>query len=119
MTKEQRTAARLLASISLKPSIALVLGSGFQGILHSVQTLAKISFEKLPGFPRVRVAGHKGNLIAGLFGGVPALILCGRAHYYEGRSMSEVAFPVRVLAEAGIQTIVLTNASGGINARFR
>jgi purine-nucleoside phosphorylase len=79
----------------------------------------RISFASLPGFPRLRVAGHAGQLIIGLLGKTPVLVLSGRAHYYEGYSMREVTFHVQVLAACGVTHLLLTNAAGAINTAFR
>ncbi len=115
-----RSAAARLRKISrLRPTLAFVLGSGFHAVADALEVEAKISYAKLPGFPRPRVKGHAGQALAGKLGGTPVLVLCGRAHYYEGWSMDEVTFPVRVLAAFGIQALLLTNAAGGINRRFR
>ena len=86
---------------------------------EELETLVEVSYNQLPGFPRARVRGHPGRLLFAKMAGAPVLVLCGRAHFYEGHSMDAVTFPVRVLAEFGIQTILLTNAAGGINPRFR
>src|SRR5262245_10052781 len=112
-------AARLRKISRLNPTLALVLGSGFQALAETLNADARISFEELPGFPRTRVEGHAGHALLGRLGGTPVLVLCGRAHYYEGGSMESVTFPMRVLARLGVQSVLLTNAAGGINRRFR
>lgn len=103
----------------LRPTLALVLGSGFQSVLGRLSVSKEISYAQLPGFPPVGVAGHGGKLLLGHLGGTPVLVLSGRAHYYEGHPLALVTFPVRVLAEFGITDLLLTNAAGGINRRFR
>ena len=113
------TAARLARLTQLRPRLALVLGSGFQGVLAAVEIVDEIPYAKLPGFPEPTVAGHGGRLVLGKLAGVPVLLLCGRAHYYEGHSLDDVTFAVRVLAAFGIRDLVLTNAAGGINRRLR
>jgi inosine/guanosine/xanthosine phosphorylase family protein len=112
-------ATRLKAASELRPTLALVLGSGFHAAAETLNAAAEISFAKLPGFPRTSVAGHAGKAVLGTLDGTPVLVLSGRAHYYEGWSMDAVTFPMRVLASLGIQTVLLTNAAGGINGRFR
>ncbi|MBI2946304.1 MAG: purine-nucleoside phosphorylase [Verrucomicrobia bacterium] len=101
------------------PELAIVLGSGHSGVQSRLKVAAEIRYEKLRGFPVSQVQGHAGKLLFGRMSGVPVLLLCGRSHFYEGLSMSDIAFPIRVLAQAGIRTLVLTNAAGGINPRFR
>ncbi len=112
-------AARLRKLCSLRPTLAIVLGSGFGETLPGLRVALEISYAKLPGFPKTSVAGHAGKLRFGLLGATPLLTLSGRAHYYEGHSMETVTFPVRVMAELGIQDVLLTNAAGGINKRYR
>jgi purine-nucleoside phosphorylase len=103
----------------LRPTLALVLGSGFHHVLGELDVDAGIPYAQLPGFPKPGVAGHDGKLFIGRLGGTPVLVLSGRAHFYEGHSMERVTFAVRVLAAYGIRDLLLTNAAGGINRRFR
>jgi len=102
----------------LRPTLALVLGSGFHHVLTEVQVEARLSYGKIPGFPPTGVAGHSGEILLGKLGGAPIIVLSGRAHFYEGHPMEAVTFAVRTLAAYGIKDVVLTNAAGGINARF-
>jgi purine-nucleoside phosphorylase len=112
--------ARQLSKLSrLRPTLAIVLGSGFQQAIAQLQVDAEISYETLSGFPPVGVSGHAGKLLLGHLGGTPVLVLSGRAHYYEGHPMEQVTFAVRVLAEFGISDLLLTNAAGGLNRKFR
>jgi purine-nucleoside phosphorylase len=113
-------AARRIARLSqLRPTLGIILGSGFQGAIARMEVGAEIGYEKLAGFPPVGVSGHAGKLVIGHFGATPAVVLSGRAHYYEGRSMAQVTFATRVLAELGVRDLLLTNAAGGINPSFR
>jgi purine-nucleoside phosphorylase len=113
-------AARILRrSTALRPTLGIILGSGFGAVRNEIGEAREIAFKRLPGFPPVRVAGHSPTVVAGRLEGVPVLLLSGRAHYYEGHPMSAVTFPVRVLAEFGIRDLLLTNAAGGIRRRFR
>ena len=112
--------ARQIGKLSgLRPSLAIVLGSGFQQAADRLKVDAEISYQKLSGFPPVGVSGHAGKMILGHFGETPVLVLSGRAHYYEGHAMEQVTFAVRVLAEFGIRDLLLTNAAGGVNRAFR
>ena len=123
MSKQQpdpRTAAARLQRLSrLRPTLALVLGSGFHHVLSELGVDAQISYDRLPGFPPTGVSGHAGELFIGRLGGTPVMVLSGRAHYYEGHPMAQVTFAVRALAAYGIRDLVLTNAAGGVNRRFR
>jgi len=109
-----RAAAFLRRRLPSIPRVAVVLGSGM-GDLDLGRPSLEIPYARVPGFPTVRVAGHPGRL--SLVGG--AAILRGRVHYYEGRSMDEVVRPVRALARAGVTSLLLTNAAGGIHRAFR
>jgi purine-nucleoside phosphorylase len=91
----------------------------FQHALPRFEVLREIAYGQIPGFPTVGVTGHAGKLVIGRFGKVPALVLKGRAHYYEGHEMERLTFPIRVLAEMGIRTVLLTNAAGAVNRKYR
>jgi purine-nucleoside phosphorylase len=112
-------AARLQKACPLRPSLAIVLGSGFQHAAELLRADLALPYAEIPGFPNPSAGGHAGQLLIGKAGPTPVLILSGRAHYYEGHSMDQVTFPVRVLAECGVRALLLTNAAGGINPRFR
>ena len=115
-----RTAAARLKKISsLRPALAMVLGSGFQHALSTLRVEGKISYAKIPGFPKPTVSGHAGELYFGRFGETPVLVLSGRAHFYEGHSMERVTFAARTLAAFGVTDLLLTNAAGGLNKKFR
>ena len=120
MTHDPKTTAALLKKETpLRPALAMVLGSGFQHALGEFEPALELAYGQLPGFPTVGVTGHAGKLIFGHFGQIPVLVLKGRAHYYEGHDMERLAFPVRVLAEMGARTLLLTNAAGAVNRLFR
>jgi purine-nucleoside phosphorylase len=112
-------AARLRRVSRLRPTLAVVLGSGFHHALTALRVDKKIPFTKIPGFPVPTVNGHAGELVFGRLGDTPVLVLSGRAHFYEGHSMEQVIFPIRTLAAFGIRDLLLTNAAGGINPKFR
>lgn len=111
--------ARIKRLSSLRPTLALVLGSGFNHALGELDMEGEIPYAKLPGFPKPGVAGHDGKLFVGRLGGTAVMVLSGRAHFYEGHPMERVTFAVRVLAAYGIRDLLLTNAAGGINRKFR
>jgi purine-nucleoside phosphorylase len=122
MSKRQpdpRSAASRLKRLSrLRPTLALVLGSGFHHVLSELRVDAQVSYSRLPGFPPTGVSGHAGQLLLGRLGGTPVMVLSGRAHYYEGHPMGVVTFAVRALAAYGIRDLLLTNAAGGVNRSF-
>ncbi len=113
-------AATQLKKISpLRPTLAIVLGSGFHHALAELRVAKKISYVKIPGFPKPTVSGHAGELCFGHLDRTPVLVLSGRAHFYEGHDMERVTFATRTLAAFGITDLLLTNAAGGINKKFR
>jgi purine-nucleoside phosphorylase len=114
----QTAAARLKKVSPLRPTLAIVLGSGFHHALTELRVAKKISYAKIPGFPKPTVSGHAGELYFGHLGRTPVLVLSGRAHYYEGHDMERVTFATRTLAAFGITDLLLTNAAGGINKNF-
>ncbi|MBN1197502.1 MAG: purine-nucleoside phosphorylase [Candidatus Aminicenantes bacterium] len=101
------------------PGIGVVLGSGLGDFVRDFPVDSRIPFQDIPGFPPVSVKGHAGCLISGRLQDRHIVILQGRAHFYEGHSMMDVVFPVRTLCRMGIETLVLTNAAGGIGPGLR
>jgi purine-nucleoside phosphorylase len=115
----QAATAKIKRLSRLRPTLALVLGSGFKQVLREVEVDARVAYARLPGFPKPTVAGHEGELVIGKLGGTPVIVLSGRAHFYEGLPIEQTTFAVRTLAACGIRDLLLTNAAGGINRRFR
>jgi purine-nucleoside phosphorylase len=113
------SADRLRQLTRLRPALAVILGSGFGHVIERIRVVAEVSYAELPGFSKPGVSGHHGRIFLGCLGGTPVCLLSGRTHFYEGHSMEEVTFPVRVLAQFGVRDLLLTNAAGGINRRFR
>jgi len=105
----------LRTKISEVPEVAIVLGSGLGSFADEIQEAVDIPYEDIPFWPRSTVPGHAGRLVIGHVGNNYVIALNGRVHYYEGYSMDEVTFPVRVCGLLGVKALVLTNASGGIN----
>ncbi len=102
----------------ISPKLGIILGTGLGGVAELVSVDAIIPYEEIPGFPVSTAPGHKGRLIAGTLSGREVLVMQGRNHYYEGYSMQELAIPIRMMKKLGIETIILTNAAGGINESF-
>ncbi|RPI44047.1 MAG: purine-nucleoside phosphorylase, partial [Bacteroidetes bacterium] len=100
------------------PQTAIILGTGLGGIVDHVRVDCTIDYRTIPHFPVSTVKGHEGNLISGSMGHTRVLIMQGRFHYYEGYSMEEVTFPVRVMKFLGIETLIVSNAAGGMNPEF-
>ena len=104
---------------TLRPQIGLTLGSGLGAFCNKVDVVAKIPYKNIPHFAPTTVEGHSGNLILGHLRNIPLAILQGRIHFYEGHSMEDVVYPTRILAQLGIETLVLTNAAGGIDPKMK
>lgn len=102
------------ARSTIRPRVGIILGSGLSSVLRGLRVADRISYRSIPHFPRPSVAGHAGVLHLGHWGSVPVAVLDGRMHLYEGYTPAELAFPTRVLALAGVETLVLTCAAGGI-----
>lgn len=100
------------------PDFAIVLGSGLGKLKDEVETIATIPYQDIPDFPQTTVAGHYGNLIYGKLEGKYVLLMSGRFHFYEGYDMQQVTFPFRVFHQLGIKNLIVSNASGGVNANF-
>lgn len=113
------TASLILRRTSLRPRLAIVLGSGFGAVAGAITVDREFAYRDLPGFPVGSAPGHAGRLRIGTWDSVPVAVLSGRAHYYEGFEPQEVVFAVRVLAALGVETLLLTNAAGGIHPRYR
>src|SRR5271168_1767567 len=117
-TRAESAAAFIFSQTKLRPQIGLVLGSGLGSFADDLTEAVRIPYVDIPTFPRSTAIGHAGQLVIGKSGDVPVAVMQGRVHLYEGYTASEVAFPTRVLGRAGIRTLVLTNAAGGINIEF-
>lgn len=100
------------------PRVGLILGSGLGGYARNMKVEKEIPYGDIPGFPVSTVQGHDGRFLLGYIGDVPAVVMKGRVHYYEGYSMEEVVLPTRLMKRMGIETLFLTNAAGGINRGF-
>ena len=107
---------RLIAPL---PRVAVVLGSGLGPLAARLDDRVVVPYAEVPHFPIPTVAGHEGNLIAGSIGGARVIYLQGRFHYYEGHDLNTVTFPVRVLKQLGVEFLVLTAATGGVNTLYR
>ncbi len=101
-----------------RPRAALVLGSGLGGFADACERLFEIPYAEVPGLPRSAVPGHEGKFVGASLGGVPLLLAMGRVHFYEGHTARRVAAHVRLMAQLGAGTIILTNAAGALNPVF-
>lgn len=101
-----------------QPTIGLVLGSGLSALADSIENGETIPYEQIPHWPVATVSGHGGRLVMGRLEGQTILVQQGRAHFYEGYTMDQITLPIRVMHALGVRTLIVTNAAGGINARF-
>ncbi|MFC5529141.1 purine-nucleoside phosphorylase [Cohnella yongneupensis] len=111
--------AFIQSRITAQPQIGLILGSGLGELAEEIQNAVKIPYESIPHFPVSTVEGHAGQLVVGELQGKPVVAMQGRFHYYEGYSMQEVTFPVRVMKALGVRQLFVTNACGGMNPAFK
>jgi purine-nucleoside phosphorylase len=116
--RAERAAKFILSKTKLRPKVALVLGSGLGAFAEEFTGATRISYHRIPGFPRSTIEGHAGCLVVGKVGDVPVAAMQGRVHLYEGYSATEVVFPIRVFGRLGIGSAILTNAAGAINLAF-
>jgi purine-nucleoside phosphorylase len=102
-----------------RPAVGVILGSGLGRFADTLEDAATLPYGRIPHFPVSNVVGHSGKLVAGRVGKTEVLAMAGRVHYYEGHDVSRVVFPVRVLIAAGVRTLIITNAAGGVNPSYR
>lgn len=115
----EETTAAILNIVRVRPRVAIILGSGLGDITQDIDTRASLPYTELPHMPRSTAIGHKGRLVCGELGQVPVIMMDGRFHMYEGYRVSEISRPIAVLKELGVETLIITNASGGINPSYR
>ena len=102
----------------LRPAISIILGTGLGGLTREMKVDTEIPYSELPGFQQSTVQGHHGVLIFGYLNEVPVIAMKGRHHYYEGYSMDNITYPVKIFKSLGIKTLIVSNASGGLNPSF-
>ncbi len=114
----ETAAAAIRTRTQLEPTVGLILGSGLNALAESVTGSVTIPYRDIPHFPVSTVEGHAGQLVIGQLEGQTVMVMQGRVHYYEGYSMAQVTFPVRVMQVMGIETLIVTNAAGGLDPEF-
>jgi purine-nucleoside phosphorylase len=117
-SKAQEAVDHILSRTALPPTVGIILGSGLGGFASQVADAVTIPYVEIPHFPQSTVAGHSGMLVLGTIGGVAVAVMQGRVHAYEGYTMNEVTFPMRVLGLLGCRKLIVTNAAGGIRANI-
>ena len=118
LKKIKETVEFIQSKLEFNPEIGIILGTGLGGLTGEMTVEYEIEYKEIPNFPISTVEGHRGALIFGEFAGKKVIAMQGRFHYYEGYSMQEITFPIRVLKSLGINLLIVSNASGGINPDF-
>jgi purine-nucleoside phosphorylase len=116
--RAEEAARTIRARTSTQARIALVLGSGLGGFAEDFEEAVSLPYREIPGFVSSTAQGHVGSLVSGKVAGVPVLAMQGRVHHYEGYSLEEVTFPIRTFKLLGVQTLILTNAAGGVDVEL-
>lgn len=112
-------ASIIQSATNMEPTIGLVLGSGLGGLADTLEDAVAVPYTDIPGWPESTVHGHTGRLVIGKLEGGTVIAQQGRAHFYEGYSMAQVTFPIRVMHYLGVKTVILTNAAGGLNPTYQ
>lgn len=118
LEKFNESADYIRSKTAINPSVGIILGTGLGGLVNEINIVDEIPYEDIPNFPVSTVKGHSGKLIFGDLGGKKVMAMQGRFHYYEGYTLQEVTFPVRVMKIMGIENLFVSNASGGVNPDF-
>jgi purine-nucleoside phosphorylase len=118
MHKIQETVDFLGSRLKTPPRIGMITGTGLGGLTEKIAVELRISYEEIPNFPRSTIMGHKGSLVSGTFGKKSVMAMEGRFHLYEGYSLEEVTFPIRVMSRLGIDVLLISSAAGGLNPNF-
>lgn len=114
----KETAQFLRSRTTHKPEVGIILGTGLNALSNHVDEAEGIPYSLIPGFAVTTVEGHIGKLIFGTISNIPVVVMQGRFHFYEGYSMEEITYPVRVMKQLGVKSLILSNASGGLNPAF-
>jgi len=109
----------LKRQVHLRPQIGIILGSGLDGLSDEIHNAVRVRFADIPNFPLSSVAGHRGEVVCGRLGDADLFALAGRVHYYEGYTMQQVVFPIRVMAAFGVNTVIIASAVGAVNESYR
>ena len=104
--------------ITFEPKIGIILGTGLGSLVDGIEMIGTVDYDKIPHFPVSTVESHAGRLLFGNLGGKTVVCMQGRFHYYEGYSFQQIAFPVRVMKALGMETLIVSNAAGGMNPNF-
>ena len=118
MNKLQEATHYIQSKSSVKPIVGVILGTGLGGLVDKINVIDELDYDEIPNFPISTVESHHGKLLLGTLEGKEVVVMQGRFHYYEGYSMQEVTFPVRVMKMLGIEHLLVSNAAGGLNTKY-
>ncbi len=118
LAKINETVDYIFSQTKTRPRVGVILGTGLGGLTKEIDVTETINYSDIPHFPVSTVEGHKGNMIFGTLGNQPIVAMQGRFHFYEGYNMQEVTYPIRVMKYLGVELLILSNASGGLNPAF-
>ena len=118
LKKIKESSEFLKKKISIKPKFGIILGTGLGKLANEISISEEFKYENIPHFPKSTVEGHSGKLIFGKICGVDIVAMQGRFHYYEGYSLDKITLPIRVMKMLGIEKLIVSNASGGVNPKF-
>jgi purine-nucleoside phosphorylase len=116
--KFNETVAYLQQQTQIKPTVGVILGTGLGGLVSEIEVVDEVPYDKIPHFPVSTVESHSGRLIFGRLGGKEVIAMQGRFHYYEGYDLQQVTYPVRIMKLLGIERLIVSNASGGVNPDY-
>jgi purine-nucleoside phosphorylase len=116
--KTAETLAAISRRTTLRPKVGIILGSGLGSAAEAIENSVAIPYDEIPYWPRTTAIGHAGRLVIGTLEDVPVVVMQGRVHFYEGYMMDEITFPIRILGEMGVGTLIATNAAGGVNLTY-
>ena len=117
-TQIDEAAHSILQKITINPQVGIILGSGLGELANQVKDAVNIPYDQIPHMPSSTVAGHQGRFVVGKLANRNVLLMQGRIHYYEGYSVHQVTFPIRIMQRLGVSILIITNAAGGINQDF-
>lgn len=112
-------ASYIRGQVKFEPKIGIILGTGLGSLVEGIEMVATVDYDKIPHFPVSTVESHAGRLLFGTLEGKPVVCMQGRFHYYEGYSFKQIAFPIRVLKALGMESLIVSNAAGGLNPNFK
>lgn len=115
----EAAAAHLSSATAVRPKVGIILGTGLGALAREIDVVDSIAYDTIPGFPVSTVETHAGRLLFGTLGGVPVVAMQGRFHLYEGYTPQQITFPVRVMKHLGVDTLLVSNAAGGMNPLYR